>query len=72
MNLTDQISFFNSFNWNSAVNKNIFQKNISNRTRALDPKKKVLGMGCVKFIFNENFYKKYSILWVFWVWVWAG
>ena len=39
MNLTKQISFFNSFNLNSAVNKNIFQKNISNRAKALYLKK---------------------------------
>ena len=43
MNLTKQISLFNSFNWNNAVNKNIFQNNISNRATALHPKK--LGFG---------------------------
>jgi hypothetical protein len=66
LNKFNQTIFFYSFNWNSAVNKNIFQKNISNRARALYPKKSlVLGMGWVKIIFNENFYKKYSILpWV--------
>ena len=64
MNLPKHISYFDSFNWKSSVNKNMFQKNISNR--ALYPKKSwVLSMGWEKIIFNENFYKKYPILWVY-------